>query len=96
MPRSSHATRSELTSSSLHPTDGSGAELVAHADEYRGRVGACTAAADCKPAACKCVDGTGSDTATTRICDNRICNAKSFGDSQCKTHGGIASSATCS
>jgi hypothetical protein len=58
--------------------------------------GTCATATDCKPAACKCVDGTGSDTASSRVCINKVCNAKSLCDSQCKTHGGIANSATCS
>ena len=58
--------------------------------------GACDKAEDCKPAACKCVDGNGSDTASSRVCINKVCNAKSLCDSQCKTHGGVANSATCS
>ncbi|MDB4998091.1 MAG: hypothetical protein JWM74_5523 [Myxococcaceae bacterium] len=61
-----------------------------------GEGGTCATASDCKPAACKCVDGSGSDTATSRVCINKVCNAKSFCESQCKDKGGIANSATCS
>ena len=61
-----------------------------------GQGAACQHASDCKPAACKCNDGTGSDTATNQVCVNDICDAQTLCDNECKSHGGVAKFAVCS
>ncbi len=61
-----------------------------------GEGGTCATTDDCKPASCKCNDGSGSDTATNRVCINKVCSGKSFCETQCKNKGGVASSAICS
>ena len=61
-----------------------------------GQGGACQHATDCKPAACKCNDGTGSDTATEQVCLNDVCDAQTACDGECQNHGGVAKFAVCS
>lgn len=61
-----------------------------------GQGGACQHASDCKPAACKCTDGTGSDTATNQVCINDVCDAQTTCDDECQSHGGVAKFAVCS
>ena len=78
--------------SSSSSTTSSSGPACSGADEG----GSCQHASDCKPAACKCTDGTGSDTATNQICVNGVCSAKSFCDSNCQSHGGVANDAVCS
>ncbi len=61
-----------------------------------GQGGTCMSADDCKPAACKCTDGTGSDVATERVCVNQNCDAQTSCTLQCKDHGGVGKFAVCS
>ena len=61
-----------------------------------GQGGACKTATDCKPAACKCTDGTGSDVADEQVCINGRCDAETSCTSQCMSHGGVGKFAVCS
>ena len=61
-----------------------------------GQGGKCTDSRDCKPTACKCLDGTGSDEAFDRVCDNGVCDAQSACDLNCRTHGGVDKFTVCS